>query len=75
MSVRKPTRLLPRNISRRLTVSTGTHKGEKLDPEKWEVMLDEYYSLRGWDNNGVPTPAKLKELGMKDVSEKIHKKP
>lgn len=55
-------------------VPTGTHKGEKLDPEKWEVMLDEYYRLRGWDNNGIPTPDKLKELGLEDVSEKIHKK-
>jgi aldehyde:ferredoxin oxidoreductase len=55
-------------------VSTGPHKGEKLDPAKWEVMLDEYYHLRGWDKNGVPTPDKLKELGMGEVSEKIQKK-
>jgi aldehyde:ferredoxin oxidoreductase len=27
-----------------------------------EDMLDEYYQLRGWDNSGVPLPAKLKEL-------------
>jgi len=27
-------------------------------------MLDEYYSLRGWDKDGTPTPAKLKELGI-----------
>ncbi|WP_461752416.1 aldehyde ferredoxin oxidoreductase family protein [Methanocorpusculum sp.] len=27
-------------------------------------MLDEYYSLRGWDADGVPTKAKLKELGL-----------
>jgi aldehyde:ferredoxin oxidoreductase len=25
-------------------------------------MLPEYYSLRGWDADGVPTPAKLEEL-------------
>jgi len=23
-----------------------------------------YYSLRGWDKNGVPTEAKLTELGI-----------
>ncbi len=28
-------------------------------------MLPEYYQLRGWDNNGVPTDEKLKELGLK----------
>lgn len=27
-------------------------------------MLDEYYTLRGWDTEGTPTPAKLKELGL-----------
>jgi len=32
-----------------------------------QVFLDktlEYYSLRGWDENGVPTEAKLAELGV-----------
>ncbi len=27
-------------------------------------MLPEYYQSRGWDKNGVPTKAKLKELGL-----------
>ena len=27
-------------------------------------MLPEYYKLRGWDTNGVPTQEKLKELGL-----------
>jgi aldehyde:ferredoxin oxidoreductase len=27
-------------------------------------MLDEYYTLRGWDAEGVPTEAKLRELGL-----------
>jgi len=27
-------------------------------------MLPEYYKLRGWDADGVPTPEKLKELGL-----------
>ncbi len=31
---------------------------------KLEKMLPEYYELRGWDENGVPTKAKLKELGL-----------
>ncbi|MFQ5762546.1 MAG: aldehyde ferredoxin oxidoreductase family protein [Candidatus Bathyarchaeia archaeon] len=25
-------------------------------------MLEEYYNYRGWDENGIPTPEKLKEL-------------
>ncbi|MGE5372888.1 MAG: aldehyde ferredoxin oxidoreductase family protein [Solirubrobacterales bacterium] len=27
-------------------------------------MLPEYYAARGWDENGVPTPKKLKQLGI-----------
>jgi aldehyde:ferredoxin oxidoreductase len=27
-------------------------------------MLPEYYKVRGWDKNGVPTPEKLAELGL-----------
>ena len=27
-------------------------------------MLEEYYAFRGWDENGVPRPKKLKELSL-----------
>ena len=30
-------------------------------------MLPEYYRIRGWTAEGVPTPEKLKELGLKSV--------
>ena len=29
-----------------------------------DKMLEEYYQLRGWDENGIPTEEKLKELGL-----------
>ena len=32
-----------------------------------EPMLKEYYAFRGWDRQGVPTPAKLKELGLESL--------
>jgi aldehyde:ferredoxin oxidoreductase len=31
---------------------------------KLDEMLPEYYQLRGWDENGVPTSEKLAELGL-----------
>ena len=31
-----------------------------------DVLLPEYYELRGWDKNGVPTPEKLDQLGLTD---------
>ena len=35
-----------------------------LDINAFEKALDEYYHFRGWDNNGVPTEGKLKELNL-----------
>ena len=39
----------------------GPAKGMVVPLDK---MLPEYYRLRGWDENGIPTPEKLKELGL-----------
>jgi aldehyde:ferredoxin oxidoreductase len=32
-----------------------------------ELQLREYYEIRGWDENGVPTKQKLEELGLLDI--------
>ena len=42
----------------------GATKGQVVTKEMLDEMLDEYYALRGWDKNGVPTEEKLKELGL-----------
>lgn len=55
-------------------VPNGPYKGEMIDSEKWEVMLDEYYRLRGWDENGIPKKEKLKELGLDDVADALEQK-
>jgi aldehyde:ferredoxin oxidoreductase len=31
---------------------------------KFNAMLDEYYALRGWDDNGVSTKETFKNLGL-----------
>jgi aldehyde:ferredoxin oxidoreductase len=51
---------LPRRLLDEV-VAEGPSKGwvNKLEP-----MLKEYYRARGWDENGVPKPAKLAELGL-----------
>ena len=44
---------------------SGVAKGQRLTKQQLEQMLDEYFTLRGWDKNtGVPTKEKLKELGL-----------
>lgn len=40
---------------------TGPPKGHVVD---LDYMLNEYYDLRGWNENGVPEKKKLKELGL-----------
>jgi aldehyde:ferredoxin oxidoreductase len=37
-------------------VPGGRYKGERLDRASFDRMLDEYYALRGWDKDGIPTP-------------------
>lgn len=39
----------------------GPHQGNVV---RLELMLPEYYTLRGWDQAGVPTPEKLQELSL-----------
>jgi len=39
-------------------------KNKKIDREKFNKMLDEYYELHGWDNNGIPPAETLKKLGL-----------
>jgi len=35
--------------------------------EDMDGMLARYYELRGWDDNGIPTSEKLKELGLDEL--------
>lgn len=45
-------------------IKGGDWDGEVLDRAKFEAMLDEYYALRGWDDNGIPTPETLERMGL-----------
>jgi aldehyde:ferredoxin oxidoreductase len=49
-------------------LQTGASKGHRISPEDRDLMLDEYYSLRGWDQRGVPTPERLKALGLETLT-------
>jgi aldehyde:ferredoxin oxidoreductase len=46
-------------------IPDGPVKGRYCPEEKLNEMLDEYYALRGWTRDGVPTAEKLAELGLK----------
>ncbi|MBA7617155.1 putative oxidoreductase YdhV [subsurface metagenome] len=42
----------------------GPFKGERLVKEKFDKMIDEYYTLRGWDEDGVPTEETFNKFGL-----------
>jgi aldehyde:ferredoxin oxidoreductase len=42
----------------------GPSAGKAIGGEAFEAALAEYYQLRGWDEKGVPTEAKLAEVGV-----------
>jgi aldehyde:ferredoxin oxidoreductase len=53
-------------------VVSGPFKGEGLEPEKFNQMLDEYYELRGWNKEtGIPTRKKLEELGLNEIADEL----
>jgi len=48
----------------------GASKGQVITKDDLKKMLDEYYTERGWDTQtGVPTRAKLEELGLSTAAD------
>jgi aldehyde:ferredoxin oxidoreductase len=45
-------------------IPDGPSAGMYCPPAELNVMLDEFYRLRGWDAEGVPTAARLTDLGL-----------
>jgi aldehyde:ferredoxin oxidoreductase len=45
-------------------IPEGVSKGHKISVEEMNLMLDDYMKARNWTMDGVPTPDKLKELGI-----------
>ncbi len=45
-------------------IPDGPSAGMYCPPAELDRMLDAYYALRGWDADGVPTPARLRALGL-----------
>jgi len=68
------------NLQRWLNTREGTSRNDDILPERFldkdsplhiidfESMLEQYYKIRGWNNNGIPTPKTLKKLGLLDYS-------
>jgi aldehyde:ferredoxin oxidoreductase len=64
--VRRRDDLLPERFTRE-KLPDGPTKGRILTDEMYRVMLDEYYRLRGWSEDGVPTETTLERLGLREL--------
>jgi aldehyde:ferredoxin oxidoreductase len=61
---------LPKKFFKPLEGS-GPTAGVAIDPVEFEAALDRYYELLGWTAEGIPTPAKLEELGLGWLNEQL----
>ncbi|MDW7740068.1 MAG: aldehyde ferredoxin oxidoreductase family protein [Bacillota bacterium] len=53
-------------------VPSGAAKGFRLEKERFDQMLDEYYSGHGWDiKTGLPTRERLVELGLDNLADDL----
>ncbi len=50
-------------------LSDGIAKGAVVNNEEFQLGLDDYYEVRGWTSQGIPTIEKLNELGLQEFAE------
>ena len=52
-------------------IPEGPSKGMITTKQELDTMLDEYYQIRGWNKNGIPTKETLDSLGLQEVVKEI----
>jgi len=52
-------------------IPDGPSQGESISRDEFERELDRYYTVRGWDREGVPLKNTLKELDMPETSKEV----
>jgi aldehyde:ferredoxin oxidoreductase len=57
---------LPWKVMNQPIQDDGPAKGAVVPQEELDLLLDDYYTARGWTVDGIPTKAKLKELSMEE---------
>lgn len=53
------------------TPETGPHKDFRFDKKSMGKLLDQYYALHGWNENGIPERKTLEKLGLTYVAEEL----
>jgi len=55
-------------------IKSGPLKGEVLDKKMWDIMLDRYYELHGWDKStSLQKKTRLEKLGLIKVLKELEK--
>lgn len=55
-------------------INAGPYAGFKCDREAWDLMLDRFYELHGWDvGTGWQTRRGLQQMGLEDVAARLEK--
>jgi aldehyde:ferredoxin oxidoreductase len=57
---------LPWKVMHQPVSDDGPTNGAVVTKDELTLMLDDYYKVRGYDKQGVPTKTKLQELGLDD---------
>lgn len=65
---------LPWKVMNQPIPDDGPSKGAYVSQEELDLLLDDYYEVRGWTKDGVPTLEKLKELGMEEFADIVKPK-
>lgn len=56
------------------TTPGGRFKGESLEKEKFDRMVNEFYALCGWDEDGIPKEETFKKFGLSSEWQVFRKK-
>jgi len=71
--IRRKDDTLPERLMKE-PLPAGPAEGMVIDMETLEMLKDAYYKFRGWDlTSGIPSPEKLKELGLNELIEDVKK--
>ena len=60
---------LPWKVMNKPVPDDGAAKGSIVTKEELDLMLDDYYQARCWTNEGLPSKAQLKELGLETFAD------
>jgi aldehyde:ferredoxin oxidoreductase len=67
--------IIPERFFKEALAGGGPSNGAVVDREKFDLILDEYYGSRGWnEKTGLPKKETLEKLGLADIAADLQKR-